>query len=639
MCGIAGTIGPLGDAARADVSRMLDALIHRGPDQDGVWASPGSTGVVIGQRRLSILDLSEAGRQPMIHAGTGVAMVYNGECYNFLDIRQELEALGHRFVSQSDSEVVLIAYVQWGAAAIARLRGMFAIALWDPRDQTLLLVRDRLGIKPLYYTIRDGRLLFASELRALLSPDRRQRQIDRQGLSAFLWHGFVPGPGTLVAGISLLGAGRLMRVSSEGRVLGTETYWRLPRGEASADARHGIERFEAELEKTVGMHLVSDVPLGVFLSGGVDSSVVAAMARRRSSAPIVTFNVRFDEARFDESAYARDVAARLGTEHRELVLTEQRFASQLEAAVGCIDQPTFDALNTYFVSRAVREAGVKVALAGTGGDELVGGYASFRELPKVARVAQLLGVLPNRLKSSLARTLVSLRSGEKGELHPQTRWGKLADMLATGGDLVPVYQVGYAMFTRETHETLMLAPAPGMDWGLRTEQLAELRALVSGQSDLNAISLLEISSFLGERLLRDTDFASMAVSLETRVPFLDHVLIETVAALPDAARFSPLGQKSLLKHAVRQQLPETLFDRPKAGFELPLGMWCRGALAARLEETFTDVNLATAIGLNAETVGRIWRAFRTGGEGQYWSRVWSLYVLMNWCRRHDVYAA
>lgn len=636
MCGIAGVLGPVDAFAEHSTERMNNAMLHRGPDQGGLWKSSGVKGVVLGHRRLSILDLSEAGRQPMLDQGTGVAIAFNGECYNFRALRAELEATGRTFVSTSDTEVVLAAYICWGRAAIERLRGMFAIAIWDPREGCLLLARDRLGIKPLYYTEQDGRLLFASELRALLASEAVQRKLDPVSLASYLWHGFVPGPRTLVQGVRLLPAGHLLSVRP-GEAPTLQAYWRYPKSSASTDNKNAAASAAAKLEEAVAQHLVSDVPLGIFLSGGVDSSVMAAMAQRAADRPVTTFNVRFEEARYDESAHARKVAGLLGTDHREVTLTEAYFAEHLDAALDCIDQPTFDALNTYFVSRAVKQAGLTVALAGTGGDELFGGYSSFTELPRIRRLAAAIGWLPDTLLRTAGRTAAQLLMGRPSTVYPQTRWGKLHDALATRGDMVALYQTSYGLFTREFMDSLLLSGRDQTVWGLEPELAGQFAERIAGESELAAISSLEMASFLGERLLRDTDAASMAVSLEVRVPLLDHEFVEALVQVPDMQRFHPLRKKSLLRSMVAKQLDPALFDRDKAGFELPLAVWCRRLLSSRLRATFQDINLAHAIGLNAETVNRLWRAFEQGDPGVYWSRVWSIYVLMTWCRRHSVY--
>ncbi len=636
MCGIAGVLGPADEYAMKVTARMNNAMQHRGPDQGGLWKSEGKVGVVLGHRRLSIIDLSEAGRQPMIDAATGVAIAFNGECYNFRELRAELEASGRDFVSVSDTEVVLAAYLSWGSAALQRLRGMFALAVWDPREPILLLARDRLGIKPLYYTEQDGRLLFASELRALLASELVPRKLDQISLASFLWHGFVPGPRTLVTGVRLLPAGHLLCIRP-GQPPEPACYWNYPVTTGASRESSAVAPARDKLEEAVAQHMVSDVPLGIFLSGGVDSSVIAAMAQRSADHPVSTFNVRFEEARYDESAHARQVAEILGTEHHEVTLTETYFADHLDAALDCIDQPTFDALNTYFVSRAVREAGLTVALAGTGGDELFGGYASFSDLPRIRPVSQALGWLPERMRRMAGRAASRVMMGLPSAVYPQTRWGKLTDALAARGDLVALYQVSYGLFTCDFLDALLLQPVQDMHWGLETARRRELTERTHGQDEPTAISSLEVASFLGERLLRDTDCASMAVSLEVRVPLLDHEFIEALARVPTAQRFHPLRKKMMLREMTGGKLDPLLFEREKAGFELPLAVWCKRLLSRRLRATFQDINLAHAIGLNAETVGRLWRAFEQGGAGVYWSRVWSLYVLMNWCRRHGVY--
>lgn len=637
MCGIAGVYGAIDDSATALTKRMCDAMVHRGPDQDGLWKSQGERGVVFGHRRLSILDLSDAGRQPMLDPTGSVAIVFNGECYNFAELRIELEACGRQFTSTCDTEIVLGAYLEWGERAIERLRGMFAIAVFDSRDGSMLLARDRLGIKPLYYAYQNGRLLFASEVRALLASGAVKRKLDSHALSSFLWHGFVVGPRTMVEGIRLLEAGSTLRIDAQARSLpAPRRYWSYPRRSPGGDA--SPKQAQAALEEAVRLHLVSDVPLGIFLSGGVDSSVIAAMAQRASDRPVTTFNVRFEEARYDESAHARRVAEVLKTDHREVTLSERHFADQLEDALECIDQPTFDALNTYFVSRAVREAGLTVALAGTGGDELFGGYASFVDLPRARTPAQLGGLLPGPLRRGIGRLGARAMMGKSADVRPQTRWGKLSDMLATRGDLVGLYQVSYGMFTTEFLDELSNGHGDDLPWGLERERVDELRELVRGQSDLAGVSSLEAMSFLGERLLRDTDSASMAVSLEVRVPLLDHVFVEAATRLPDSERYLPLRTKTALRNMVADQLDPRYFDRPKAGFELPLADWCRRLLAERLDARFRDVDLASSIGLDGQAVGRLWHAFQQRSPGLYWSRIWGLFVLMTWCRRHDVYA-
>jgi len=514
---------------------------------------------------------------------------------------------------------------------------MYAFALWDPRYDEVLLVRDRLGIKPLYYSIQEGALWFASEVRAMLASGRISRHLNPAAVSAYLWHGFVPGPDTIVSEVFRLDPGAFIRLDSEGNILEQGKYWRLPPAGSETNESTALEACRAELERASAEHLASDVPLGVFLSGGVDSSAVAALAQRQSGDTVTTYNVSFDEKGFDESCYAHQVASSLGTNHHELRLTEEVFDKQLDDALEALDQPTFDGINTYYVSRAVKEAGLTVALAGTGGDELFGGYASFQDLPKAIVPAQALEALPRFIRNAVCRASLSWASRNAGEVRPQIRWGKIADLLQSGGDLLGLYQVSYALFTRDFQAVLHRHTTQGLDHGLRQEVADTLRAcLDSDVGRLERISRLELFSFLGERLLPDTDAASMAVSLEVRVPLLDHQFIESVCRLQSAHRYEPLGHKNFLRDVIAPDVCPTVFDRPKAGFELPLEQWCRNRLAPKLTETFHDINLAHGLGLDSESLIRIWRAFNNGAPGLYWSRLWSLYVLLTWCRRHNL---
>ena len=643
MCGIAGAIGVLDADLIERLRRANDAQAHRGPDAAGFWTSrdDAGPGVALAHRRLSIIDLSADGTQPMHEPESGLVVVFNGEIYDFRELRRELEAGGAKFRSRTDTEVLLHGYLRWGDDLLSRLRGMFAFALWDPRRRRLLLARDRLGVKPLYVTRvargRSGALLFASEVRALLATGLVDRRLDPAGLEGYLWHGFAVGPGTLVRDVRRLDAGTALAIELEPDLEERPArYWSLPPAPATppADAR---EVLAAELEAAVRMRLVADVPLGVFLSGGVDSSAVTALAARGADTAIRTFNVSFEEARYDESPHARRVAERLGTEHHEIRLSGASFGTRLDDALGSLDQPTFDAVNTYFVSRAVREAGITVALAGTGGDELFGGYSSFRELPRLAALSRLARLAPSSLRRAVGAVASRAAFGRPGAAPPQMGWAKLGDMLGARGDLVALYQLSYALFLPAFQRAL----APGLGWnathaGLPIERAHALAALVAGAPTLHGISLLELSSFIGERLLPDTDAASMAVSLEVRVPLLDHRVVEAAAAVATAARFEPLGRKQLLRDLALGALEPALFDRPKQGFELPIADWMRHALREPIDAVLGDRSVCARAGLDPDVVARLWRAYLDGAPGLYWSRPWSIFTLLWWCSRHEM---
>jgi asparagine synthase (glutamine-hydrolysing) len=667
MCGIAGAVSAIPGRGQATgrtpsptllraVERMSEAERHRGPDGSGSWHSDGGE-VVFAHRRLAIIDLSEAGAQPMIDAETGCVVTFNGEIYNYLEIRALLEKDGETFRSSSDTEVILKAYKRWGIDSVRRFRGIFALALWDPRRREVHLVRDPLGIKPLYWTAvqdPDGggeTVLFASEIRALAASGRLSRRLDPAAVASYLWHGFVVGPHTILEDVHLLPAASALTIgpAAEGSRRNERrlhAYWRLPSSGAAAATT--VEELRDELRHAIRLQLIADVPLGVFLSGGIDSSAVAAVASEIMPGALRTFTIGFDDASLDESRYARQVAEAVGSRHTEVELTEETFRDQLEGAFAAVDQPTFDALNTYFVSRAAREAGMTVALAGTGGDELFGGYRSYVEIPRALRMGAWLpngthGLLGRAFDAGVASSGRALSGLSWGLLHrapPQTRWGKLADVVRASHDPLGLYQVSYALFTRDTQRALadgrVRAAQPALDYGLPSAVAADWRQRIAGSEGRHAVSLLELSSFVGERLLRDTDSASMAVALEVRVPLLDHVLAEKVAGLDPARRFTPARKKQVLRDMALGRLDPAIFDRPKAGFVLPIQTWARRGLQGRMEDVLTDPGLARSAGLRPEPLRMLWRSFVEGRRGLYWTRLWGLFVLLWWCRTHDV---
>lgn len=657
MCGIAGAIGNLSpplhdvtaarDALTACVERISLAQRHRGPDGDGLWAASSSE-VVFGHRRLAIIDLSEAGAQPMVDPASGCAITFNGEIYNFRELRRELETLGEQFHSSSDTEVVLKAYKRWGLSVVPRLRGIFAMGIWDPRSRAVHLVRDHMGIKPLYWTrtrsssLGHEILLFASEVRALLASGMVERRLDPAGVASYLSQGFVIGPGTIVEGISLLPAASTLTIgpgrnAQDPNTYELQRYWTAP----SCGVRRTTEdELRAELASAVGMQLVSDAPLGIFLSGGIDSSAVAALASEAEPDAVHTFTIGFDEAGLDESQYAARVAAAIRSRHTNVVLREEDFLRQLPDALSSIDQPTFDALNTYFVSRAAREAGMTVALAGTGGDELFGGYPSFVELPRMRRAGAWVPPLMGGAINGSYRLLAALYWSVLKQTPSQVRWGKIADLACGAHDLLDLYQTSYALFTREAQSRLasarVQAAQSSLDFGLPTDIARAWRAQTEGNELLHAISLLELSSFIGERLLRDTDAASMAVSLEVRVPLLDYALCEKVAGVDPGRRFSPLGKKRLLRDLALARLDPALFDRPKSGFVLPIGEWAKRRLQPEMGRVLSDAPLVSRAGLRPESVRTLWSSYIAGRRGLYWSRLWSIYALLSWCQNQDM---
>jgi asparagine synthase (glutamine-hydrolysing) len=369
----------------------------------------------------------------------------------------------------------------------------------------------------------------------------------------------------------------------------------------------------------------------------VDSSAVANLARRAAGQPVHSFTLAFEEPEYDEGPAARRIAAAIGTEHQDVVLTEGEFVGQLEAALDSLDQPTFDGLNSFYMSRAVRQAGFKVALVGTGGDELFGGYTSFRDLPVLQAWLRRSGWIPQPLRVAAAELVARAAQPARGGVPGQTRWAKLPAMVRRGTDLLGLYQLAYALFLPGLQRDLLAAlPAVELADGLPEPMRARLARETGARTALAAISVLEQRLFLGERLLRDTDAASMAASLELRLPLVDQVLLEQVARLPDAARYQPPRRKAVLRRLGLRGLDPALFERPKSGFVLPYDRWIRRGLGGTIDATLRDPDAVKATGLDPEAVARVWRAFQDGNAGIYWSRVWALYVLVRWCHRHRV---
>jgi asparagine synthase (glutamine-hydrolysing) len=647
MCGIAGIVGRISDENQSALERMTVAMRHRGPDGSGVWTSSPDArgfGCLLGHRRLAVIDLSSAADQPMSYpaTGRGHTVVFNGEIYNFKELRRELQRAGEDFRSTGDTEVLLRLLVRRGPDGVQQLRGMFGFALWDDRARRLLLARDPLGIKPLYVCRNDRSngdwsLIFASEVRSILASGLLKKpRLDRRAIKSVLWNGFVAGPVTAVEGVECVSPGELWLTDPAGAVK-QRTYWTMPAPHRQEPI--GEEQLKEVIADSVGRHLVADVPLGVFLSGGIDSSAVAALAQRANHGPVHTFTLSFDEQHYNEGEFARAIAGAIGTHHSDIRLTESGFAAALETAVDTLDQPTFDGLNSYYVSKAVRDAGLTVALAGTGGDELFGGYPSFHAMPMLQQWARRTRMLPSRLRMLGARAVSRVLAGSGRVTPPQTRWAKFPEMVRAGEDITALYQLAYALFLPDFQEQLLRpADADEMEYGLTPELSDRLHAEIAGRSPVAAVGMLEQRLFLGERLLRDTDAASMAVSLETRLPLVDSVVAEAVNRLPDTQRFQPLGRKCMLRRVGLEGLDPALFERPKQGFVLPFDSWIRKSLGRDMDDTMRDPQMAQAVGLNGNTVERLWSAYQAGAPGLYWSRVWVLYILIRWCHRHRVLA-
>ena len=608
MCSISGILSVSHNDLNEVVKRMNTALTHRGPDDQGI-VNCGCA--ALGNTRLAIIDTSNAGHQPMHDPDTGNWITYNGETYNFKQLRTEIDSEPHAWRSNSDTEVVLRAYRKWGADAFRRLRGMFALAIWDAAKQQLVLARDPLGIKPLYYYRTETVFVFASEVRALLASGVAPRKLSREGVDSYLATGSVEAPLTIVEGVRQLLPGEYLRVSVSGKieiaafaVSNHETNGLRSRADAVAQLR-------SELEESVRLHLVSDVPLGVFLSGGMDSSALVALTSRITGDAPRTFSVVFDEPEYSEASHARAVAARFHTDHCETRLTEDQLLAMLPQAIASLDQPTMDGINTFVVAKAVKNAGVTVALSGLGGDELFGGYPSFRRALQVEAM------------SSISKRLLRATTGfGRVALNGSTQRQKFWQLAASDCRAEDVYRITRQLFSPESVK--VLTSRSSLHSNIRVEQV----------DTVNTISALELRGYMTNTLLRDTDAMSMAHSLEVRVPLVDVKVVEFALSLPGKWKLNGDSNgvaKPLLADAVADLLPREIMSRPKMGFTLPFEKWMQGRLRNDIATVLENAVQLRDLGLAPEGVGSTWRRFLQKPRAIGWSRPWSLYVLARWC--------
>lgn len=634
MCGIAGIAGLAGlEAPEALVKRMTDREAHRGPDAEGIW---NGGDVILGHRRLSIIDLSAASNQPLHSADGRSVIIFNGELYNYKELKARLAH--HAFVTGGDTEVVMAAYAEWGIDCLERFHGMFAFALWDKQKLELHIVRDRLGIKPVYLFEHDGHLLFASEIRALFATGLVPKELDTDGLADYLRYGTVHAPATLVKNVRMLMPGHRLRWvpapkrSGDGAKAGevtTHRYWHMV-GNASREANDMplplVQREVRErLGRAVERRLVSDVPFGAFLSGGIDSSAVVGLMARASNAPVHTFSVVFNEEAFSEERYAKLVAKKFSTEHTAIQLKPADMLRLLPDALQAMDHPSVDGPNTYVVSKVTKEAGITMALSGLGGDELFAGYEVF---------SRTLGLLKKNWITAVPKPLRAMAGAAYKGARRTAAASKAAELLKVRSFAIEeTYPLSRLAFTNS--ELRAFAPALKLPGNAVQDIVTELLNKEDGSSLplLSQVSLAELSTYLQNVLLRDTDQMSMAHALEVRVPFLDHELVEFVLGVNDLHKF-PHTPKQLLVDSLGDLLPREIVDRPKMGFTLPWEQWMKNELKSFCEERLTKLGQRSEF--DEAGVRLLWQRFLSGDKRVTWGRVWYLVVLADWIERNGI---
>ena len=642
MCGIAGCVEPGLRRERwtETLTAMAESLRHRGPDDQGIWFD-AAQGVGLANRRLAILDLSPRGHQPMASSGGRYTLTHNGEIYNFVELRRELLARGHAFGSDSDTEVMLAAFVEWGVeAAIERFNGMFAFAVWDRAERRLHLVRDRLGEKPLYYGWLGGAFAFASELKSLAAHPAFDQPIDRVALARYLAFGYVPTPRTIYEGVAKLPPGAMLTLSpaDSGRAPSVRTWWDalgVARQGAASPLRAGEQEaaglLEEALRRAVRLRLVSDVPLGAFLSGGIDSSLVVALMQGLSAQPVRTFTIGFSEGAFDEAPQAREVARHLGTDHTELYLSAGDALEVIPRLPDLYDEPFADSsqIPTFLVSELASRH-VTVALSGDGGDELFGGYNRYRlgadlwrsvrwlPAPLRRRLGRLLAAVPPALaERGLGRLRGPLR--RYGPPGPAShKLGRLAEVLeaGSGDDLARLLVLHW----RHPADLVLGLPA-----GASVEPAPPLPSLELEQR----MMALDLVTYLPDDILVKLDRAAMGVSLETRVPLLDPDVVALAWRLPLGFKRRGGQGKWLLRQVLYRHVPRALVERPKQGFGVPIGEWLKGPLRDWAEDLLATERLTRGGLLRPEPIRRRWEEHLAGRrDGR--NELWDVLVLQQW---------
>ena len=626
MCGINGILGIENpEKGKLFLAKMNAKMAHRGPDDEGVYADAN---IALGQRRLSIIDLSNAGHQPMWSNDKRFCIVYNGELYNFKELKFDLERASrgsedkpYHFISTSDTEVILAAYSRWGKDCLSRFNGMYGFAIWDEQKKELFIARDRLGIKPIYYSISNQVLAFSSEIRSLLESEIVPRKLNADALPDYLRYQTVHAPQTMVKDVYMLLPGHY--IIANFNEIKIQKYWDInqftPSKAIDIPYNKVCAKVNTLFEKAVERRLVADVPFGAFLSGGIDSSAVVGMMNKVSTSKVKTFSVVFEDEQFNEAKYARIIAHKFNTEHHEIKLTPTDFKNVLNDALLAMDHPSGDGPNTYVVSKATKNAGITMALSGLGGDELFAGYDIFNRTLKLDKLKWISGIPGIALAAKLNLLI-----------RPSVSAAKITELLDLNSlNFKNTYPLSRQVLLEEQIAKLL------KNKNKAKNSVAEIIKNIDAKSGnlLSAVGIAEISSYMQNVLLRDTDQMSMAHALEIRVPFLDYELVEYVIGLTDNYKI-PVTPKKLLIDSLGDMLPPEIVNRPKMGFTLPWKNWLKSDLRSLCEENLTL--LGQNPHFNAEELNSLWKRFLKDDPFITWSRIWYLVVLQSWITNNKI---
>lgn len=626
MCGITGIVGNTINSSvyQTAIQKMTDAIAHRGPNSQGIW---NDEHCFFGHRRLSIIDLSEAGNQPFISQDERYILIYNGELYNYKDLKFELQRAEHGsknipyiFKTNTDTEVILASYLRWGNNCMKRFNGMFAFAIWDTIEQKLLIARDRLGVKPLYYQYKNNTLVFASEIRALIYSGIIDKKINQSTVAEYIQYATVHAPNTMLQDVKVLMPGNFLELHQNNLTI--SQYWNIndyAKSKQDLSYKETCQKVNELLTASVERRLVADVPFGAFLSGGIDSSAIVGLMSKVSSDKIQTFNVSFDEGEFSEAKYAKQIAQKFNTQHHEIKLTPTDFLNQLPEALAAIDHPSGDGPNSYIVSKATKQAGITMALSGLGGDELFAGYDIFKRFYELEKKAWL-NIIP--AKRLVGKFISAKKKSVQGD--------KTSEILALNSiNGYQAYPINRKLFNQSDYQSLLKNKYNDSNFIFNVIK----NSTTDKQHILSRVSLYEIETYMQNVLLRDADQMSMAVALEVRVPFLDYQLIEFTLGVKDEYKF-PHTPKKLLIDSLGDLLPNEIVNRPKMGFTLPWKDWLKGDLREFCEDNIIQFSKRSFV--NRDAVLIIWNRFLNNDPKITWSRIWHLVVLNNWINTHHI---
>ncbi|MCF8261504.1 MAG: asparagine synthase (glutamine-hydrolyzing) [Melioribacteraceae bacterium] len=624
MCGINGIFSNHPESDKREIlKRMNDRLAHRGPDDAGIFVQ---NQIGLGHRRLSIIDTSKAGHQPMVSENGRYTITYNGEIYNFKNLRNELA--DYNFITNCDTEVILAAFKIWGENCLSRFNGMFAFAIWDNVTNSLFIARDRLGIKPFYYYYENGMFVFSSEIRSLLASDCVPKKLSHSCLPEYLQYQTIHSPNTIIENIRMLEAGSYMTLASG--ELEIHKYWEpinyVDSSKFSATYDDCKLEVRNKLYESVERRMVADVPFGAFLSGGIDSSIVVALMSKISQNKVKTFSINFEYEEFSEAQYSREISKLYGTEHNEITISADDIIQNIGHAISQIDHPTGDAINNFIISEKTKNAGITMALSGLGGDELFAGYDYFRQNLILHKYSAITSI-PTFLRSMMGNTLCKIK--------PSIQTAKIRNLLKLEKwELENTYPVSREVYFQEELSELFRELGPNQN--IVHEIIKSISVNKKWDNTnllISKISVSEISTYLQNILLRDTDQMSMASALEVRVPFLDHELVEYVLSIPDEFKY-PHSPKKLLVDATADLIPPGIVNRPKMGFLFPWSIWMKNDLKSFCENSLNELKLLNIF--HESALDSLWNRFLNNDPMVNWARIWMLIVLQKWIQENDI---